>query len=220
MHLLLPSHCSVVQEFGPGQAAPLLPEEALIARGFSPVRRTEFAQVRRCAREALASLGVRPLPILPDPARAPRWPPGIVGSMTHCEGYRAAAVAWQWNSTSLGIDAEPNAPLPRDVVLMVSSSIEREHLRLLADARPCVSWDRLLFCAKEAVYKSWYPIQRQWLEFSDVAIQFDPFRESFSASLQPGYAARLRGESLALSGRWARRQGLLLAAAVITQLER
>lgn len=207
MHSLLPGHCSVVQEFGPGSDAPLLPAEALAARGFSAARRKEFADVRRCARDALARLGVEPQPILLDSARAPRWPSGIVGSMTHCEGYRGAAVAWEWHTASLGIDAEPNAPLPVDVVALVSSATERRQLGQLAGAQPSIRWDRLLFCAKEAVYKAWYPVQREWLEFSDVTIRFDPSRGTFDVRLQPEHAARLCRKALVLTGRCVRGSG-------------
>ncbi len=206
----------MVQEFGPGSDAPLLPAEELAARGFSAARRKEFADVRRCAHEALARLGVEPQPILPDSARAPIWPPGVVGSMTHCEGYRAAVVAWERNVASLGIDAEPNAPLPVEVVTLVSSAAERRQLRQLSGAHPSMCWDRLLFCAKEAFYKAWYPVQREWLEFSDVTICFDPARGAFDVGLPPGHAAQLRGKALVVTGRYIRERGFLMAAAVLT----
>ncbi|WP_306332212.1 4'-phosphopantetheinyl transferase [Streptomyces sp. KL109B] len=66
-------------------------EEALIARAV-PKRRNEFTTVRACAHDALAGLGLAPVPLLPDERGAPGWPPGVVGSMTHCPGYGAAAV--------------------------------------------------------------------------------------------------------------------------------
>ena len=139
--------------------------------------------------------------------------------MTHCDGYRAAAVAWEWNTASLGIDAEPNALLPVDVVALVSSAVERRQLGQLAGAQPSICWDRMLFCAKEAVYKAWYPVQREWLEFSDVTIRFDPSRGSFDARLQPEHAARLRRKALVLTGRCFRERDFLMAAAVLTQQE-
>ncbi|MFF4689931.1 hypothetical protein [Streptomyces sp. NPDC001307] len=45
--------------------------------------------------------------------RAPRWPEGIVGSMTHCAGYHAAAVARGRSVAALGVDGEPHGPSPR-----------------------------------------------------------------------------------------------------------
>ena len=34
-------------------------------------------------------------------------------------------------------------------------------------------WDRILFCAKEATYKAWFPLTRRWLGFEDAHIIFD-----------------------------------------------
>ena len=56
-------------------------------------RRLEFDTVRHCARQALGELGYSPAPLLKGEWGEPQWPKGIVGSMTHCQGYRAAAVA-------------------------------------------------------------------------------------------------------------------------------
>lgn len=80
-------------------------------------RQREFATARSCARTALARLGVPPVPVLASPRGAPRWPAGVVGSITHCDGYRAAAVAYTRDVVSLGIDAEPDEPLPNDGTL-------------------------------------------------------------------------------------------------------
>src|SRR5437763_335927 len=71
----------------------LYPEErACIARAV-PKRRAEFATGRVCARQALERLGVAVGPLLPHPDRSPAWPPGIVGSISHTDGYCAVAVA-------------------------------------------------------------------------------------------------------------------------------
>src|SRR5882672_7976907 len=88
-------------------AAPLPEEEALIDGAVAP-RRSEFATTRSCARQALHRLGVPEGPILRGPKREPLWPPGIVGSLTHCTGYRAAAVARASDVLAIGIDAEPH----------------------------------------------------------------------------------------------------------------
>jgi 4'-phosphopantetheinyl transferase EntD len=76
----------------PPEAVLFPEEEAVIARAV-PKRRQEFTTARHCARTALATLGAPPAPILPGEMGAPTWPPGYVGTMTHCAGYRAAAIA-------------------------------------------------------------------------------------------------------------------------------
>lgn len=90
-------------------------EEALVSRAVAK-RRQEFATVRHCARRALGRLGVPPGPIMRAEQGAPRWPERTIGSMTHCVGYRAAAVAWQDDILALGIDAEPHEALPGQVL--------------------------------------------------------------------------------------------------------
>ena len=115
-------------------------------------RRREFTTARACARRALASLGVAPAPILPGERGAPQWPPGIVGSITHCAGYRAAAAARARDVLTIGLDAEPDEVLPSGVLEAVSLPGERERLRNLTAAAPGTRWDRLPFSAKETTY--------------------------------------------------------------------
>lgn len=154
-------------------------------------RRAEFSTVRACARQALAELGVPPAPILPGERGAPQWPDGVVGSMTHCDGYRAAVVARASQAVGLGVDAEPHGPLPDGVLGLVSLPEERARLAELTDAEPTVHWDRLLFTVKESVYKVWFPITRRWLDFSGASVEFEPADADgngrFTAELQvPG----------------------------------
>ncbi len=99
-----------------------------------------------------------PQPVLPGERGAPRWPDGLIGSMTHCDGYCAAALARAGELVSLGIDAEPHDRLPEGVLDVTTLPAERTRLRELARSRPSVHWDRLLFSAKESVYKAWFPL--------------------------------------------------------------
>ncbi|MFE7650163.1 4'-phosphopantetheinyl transferase family protein [Streptomyces phaeoluteigriseus] len=159
-----------VREFGDG---PLYPEEeALVARAVAK-RRREFTLVRSCARRAMEKLGVPPHAVLPGERGAPTWPAGLTGSMTHCEGYAAAALVRAADLASLGIDAEPHQPLPDGVLSAIALPAEQERLRGLAAERPEVHWDRLLFSAKESVYKAWFPLTRKWLDFSEADIEID-----------------------------------------------
>ena len=90
---LLPPGVAWAERFDDDVAEELFPEEeAAIARAV-PTRRREFATGRWCARRALHDLGLPPAPIIPGERGAPGWPPGVVGTITHCPGYRGAAVA-------------------------------------------------------------------------------------------------------------------------------
>jgi 4'-phosphopantetheinyl transferase EntD len=213
--LLSPSAVPV-EAFGdvPGEL-PFPGEEALIARAVEK-RRREFITARRCAREALVRLGYAPAPIGSGPRREPRWPAGVVGSITHCEGYRAAAVAVTADLASIGIDAEPNEPLPPGVRESVAVADEPERLRTLAARDPMVRWDRLLFSAKESVYKAWYPLTGRWLGFEDAALSIDPATRSFTARLLVDGSRTDGGSPLReLHGRYLVGAGLIMTAVTV-----
>ncbi len=130
---LLPDWVRAVDTTADASEDTLWPAERAVLERAVPKRRIEFATVRVCARAALAELGVPPAAILPGPRGAPGWPPGIVGSMTHCAGYRGAAVARQRvRRASIGIDAEPHGPLPDGVLAAIARP--EEH-RLAGRAR-------------------------------------------------------------------------------------
>lgn len=210
---ILPAPVVATEAFGDDPAAVLFPEEdALVARAVAS-RQREFATARTCARTALAKLGVPPVPVLSGPRGAPRWPAGVAGSITHCDGYRAAAVAHTRDVRSLGIDAEPDEPLPDDGMLdLIASETERVRLADLAAAAPGTCWDRLLFCAKESVYKTWFPLAQRWLGFESADVVFDPDARSFTAQVL------VPGPFSSLNGRWLSSQGLLVTAIVLPAL--
>ncbi|MEU0270489.1 4'-phosphopantetheinyl transferase superfamily protein [Streptomyces sp. NPDC006307] len=212
---LLPPSVTAVESFTDDTVDALFPEEAALVANAVETRRREFATTRRCAREALAKLGAPPAPLLRDPKGAPRWPTGFIGSMTHCAGYRAAAVTRADTLTSLGIDAEPNLPLPDGGVLdLVTLPEERRHLSSLAARHPGIHWDRLLFSAKETVYKVWYPLTHRWLDFHEATLTLDPTTSTFTARvLVPSPFPTLRGT-------WLCREGLLVTAATLTSTDR
>ncbi|MEU1055705.1 4'-phosphopantetheinyl transferase superfamily protein [Streptomyces sp. NPDC005876] len=219
---LLPDTVAAVAAHGHDTAGhpPLYPEEeALIVRAVAK-RRREFTAVRSCARRAMEKLGVPPQPVLPGERGAPRWPAGLVGSMTHCEGYCAAALAHATDLASIGIDAEQDAPLPEGVLDAVALPAEAERLRKLAADGARVHADRLLFSAKESVYKAWFPLTRRWLDFSEADIEFTvhpgaPGSGTFRAALLvPG--PRVGDRTLThFDGRWTARGGLLTTAVTI-----
>ena len=209
---ILPGCVAVAESRGDVLDATLFPEEEATVGRAVEKRRREFATGRACARAALTRLGVPAQPIPGGDHGAPRWPAGIVGSITHCEGYRACAVARSNELSSVGIDAEPNEPLPEGVLGDIALPQERESLLGLQRDSPEVHCDRLLFSMKEAVYKAWFPLARRWLGFEDAVIAIDPGDGSFSARLLvPGPSmggAGLRG----FRGRWLVRDGLVLTA--------
>lgn len=224
---ILPAGVESAELFHDPEDLGLFPEEhAQIARAIGK-RQREYAGARRCARAAMGALGLDPVAIVKDEGGAPRWPRGIVGSMTHTEGYRAAALGFSMQVRSIGIDAEQHGPLPSDGVLeSVSLPAEREWLDAVGggEAEPGeagVHWGRLLFSAKESTYKAWHPLTGRWLGFEDAHITFSLESEGDSPSgafrstlLVPGHTHT--GDELAgFDGRWLVRGGLVVTAIVV-----
>ncbi|MGW7255536.1 4'-phosphopantetheinyl transferase family protein [Streptomyces sp. NPDC054834] len=219
---LLPDSVVAVEAHGDDglRDAPLYPEEAALMTRAVAKRRREFSTVRACARLAMEKLGVPAQPVLTGESGAPRWPDGLVGSMTHSDDYCAAALARAADLASLGIDAEPHEVLPEEVVSYVFLPAESKRLRRLAEERPEVHWDRILFSAKESVYKAWFPLTGQWLDFSEADIEIVP-------EPGPGPQGRLHAELLVpgpwvggrrvgrFEGRWSIRRGVVTTAVVV-----
>lgn len=217
---ILPDAVASAEAFEDPPRAVLYPGEAeLISRAVDK-RRREFRTVRHCARQALGQLGLPPVAVLRGQHGEPLWPPGVVGSMTHCTGYRAAAVARSCEIYALGIDAEPNAPLPAGVLDMIALVSERQQLSQLAATDRTTCWDRLLFCAKEAIYKAWFPLAYRWLGFEDAAVTItldttDPPQGTFVAHLLVPGATGTGHPLTQLDGHWLRSDELVITATTL-----
>ncbi|WP_328395431.1 4'-phosphopantetheinyl transferase superfamily protein [Streptomyces sp. NBC_00390] len=209
---ILPSHVAVSEAFRDPLGTVLFPAERRLIEKSVESRKREFTTARRCAREALGKLGLPPRPILPNHHGAPQWPEGVVGSITHCAGYRAAALARTTDVMLLGIDAEPNLPLPEGILESIALPEEQRRIRRMRRAAPEVHWDRLLFGMKECVYKSWYPYTGQRLEFEDADISFDVGVTTFTAQLRLPHHPPRRPPTDRLEGRWLAHKGLLITA--------
>lgn len=212
---LTPPEVAAEETFADRTDVRLYPAEAAAIAQAVPKRRREFSTVRACARAALTRIGVPPAPIVPGHRGAPAWPVGVVGSMTHCAGYRACAVARADDVTTIGIDAEPALPLPDGVLDAVASPAEQAALAALTRESPDVAWDRLLFSAKEAVYKAWFPLTRAPLDFSEAVVAFDPAARTFTAQLLVRGPKTPSGELTGFSGRWLQGRGLVLCAITV-----
>jgi 4'-phosphopantetheinyl transferase EntD len=195
----------------------LFPEELVALGRAVEKRRREFISARACARQALERLGMAPCAIVNGERGQPLWPRGVVGSITHCAGYRACALAREAQVLGVGIDAEPHAPLPEGVLGQIARAEERPQLARLAAAEPAVHWDRLLFCAKEAVYKVWFPLAACWLGFEDATLTIDPTGGAFQARLLKPWPGTTVALPEVLEGRWLVREGLVLTAITLTQ---
>ncbi|MDT8329026.1 MAG: 4'-phosphopantetheinyl transferase superfamily protein, partial [Roseovarius sp.] len=188
-----------------GRADPTAPEtglwpgESAAMRRAIPARRREFAAGRRAARAAMQALDVPAAAVLPGPDRAPIWPDGIIGSISHDGGACVAIAARQGKITCLGLDLEPAEALPHDMIETLCTKAERDAIA----AHDLLG--RAVFCAKEAVYKAQYPLSRQMLEFHDLETNIDlaegHFEARFTRACPPFQAgARMAGRIVVAQG--------------------
>lgn len=160
-------------------------------------RRREFAGGRAAARAALGALGFDPPPPVPTSAdRAPVWPEGIVGAITHTRTDALAAVAHRAACGGLGLDLEHLGGLRRlDVARQVADETERAWIG--ADLRRLLA----VFSAKESIYKALYPRHGRYFGFG--AVTLAPTDAGFDATLNealgPGYPA---GARVPIGVRW------------------
>jgi 4'-phosphopantetheinyl transferase EntD len=164
-----------------GDEHALLQAEATpLARCALKVRRQSGA-ARIVARRLLEALG-EPRSALPRSASgAPVWPPGTVGSIAHDDEVAVATVVRCGRLRSLGIDVEPPEALPRELVRIVATATERARY----DA--AVLESRILFCAKEAVFKALHPLCGLFLDFHDIEIDLG----AGSARVRHGHSASI-----------------------------
>jgi len=201
--------CALDVEVDPGS---LFPEEERCVRNAVAARRREFAQGRLCARQALARLGIRNFPILIGKDRAPIWPEGVIGSLSHCGGYCAAAVARRGAFLGLGIDVETPQPLDPELLALICTDSETAWLaESPAEARGVTA--KLIFSAKESVFKCAYPQTGVFLDFRDCEIRVAEALGTFAATLRHSLLPR-PWNGCRLSGRFARNRENLFTGIV------
>lgn len=139
--------------------------------------------------------------------------------MTHCAGFRAAAVASANDIRGLGIDAELHAPLPAEILDIILLPEEQVMAAELSAHHPGIAWDRLIFSAKESVFKAWFPLTRQWLDFLECEIRVDAQSRRFYAGIRATGPVAARHALASMSGRWnaegPRGQGLLGTCVIV-----
>lgn len=178
-----------------GDPAALLPVERSVVAAAVPARQREFAAGRTSARALLGCLGFAPAALLPGPERDPQWPPGALGSIAHDDTLCAVAVARTQRFASLGLDLEPAEPLEEE--LWSTLFLPRELALLRASPRAARGRTaRLLFSAKECVYKCLHPLYRTPLGFHDVEVLPVAESERFRARLRPELRGPLRDQPL------------------------
>ncbi|MBV1884298.1 MAG: 4'-phosphopantetheinyl transferase superfamily protein [Pseudomonadales bacterium] len=158
-------------------------EEAHIANAVEK-RKREFRAGRNAARQALCQLDSQFNPhttsLLPGEKRQPLWPDHIAGAITHSADQCYAAVALKSNIKSLGIDVEESEPLQSNILKMICTP---EEIKWLSSLKDGLFWAKLIFSAKESIYKTYFPICHSYLDFLEATLEIDRANETFSATI-------------------------------------
>jgi 4'-phosphopantetheinyl transferase EntD len=192
----------------------LFPEELRFLAQAVDRRRAEFGTARVCARRALAELGIAPCPLVPYPDRSPRWPAGVVGSISHTENCCAVAVTTDPSILSFGLDIEQDRPLPPGLEPLICTAAERAWLDTKSSA--CRAWlAGLFFAAKEAFYKCQFGATGSLIDFQEVALALNLDEDSFAVATIARHGPQWQRVH-AVSGRLRRAGGLIVAVATLS----
>ena len=167
---------------GAATSSPYAEEDATLVRSVDK-RRREFVSGRQYARSAMAQLGIPPAAIPILPSRAPQWPAGITGSISHADDACVAVVTARDDFIGVGVDIECASPLSPELYASVCSSSE---LDASASSAEGIDAAKLLFAVKEAFFKFYHPQTGYFLAFHDVTVRLDNAARRFSLQLREG----------------------------------
>ncbi len=147
----------------------LLPEEKKFIAGCILKRQEEFATGRWCARKALEKLGKPSGDILIGDEGEPLWPESICGSITHTHKAFCAAGALSSEYLSIGIDIEDiQRKISDGASKFIVNNDEFEWLKQAEEKKE--EYIKLIFCAKESIFKLFYPIIKRRFSFSVISL--------------------------------------------------
>jgi 4'-phosphopantetheinyl transferase EntD len=149
----------------------LWPEETSFTDSFAMERLRTFSAGRFCARKAMELMGHPAMPIPMGDDRAPVWPAGITGSISHTQGLAGALICSTGHHPSIGLDIERRAAVDRSLWDIL---FDEQELQFIASAAVPDDLATLFFSLKESYYKMQYPLTQRFLDFRDVRIEYGP----------------------------------------------
>lgn len=185
---LFPNSVALASSDPRGDQPALRPEERVAIAQAVPARQREFSAGRAAARRAMAQRGLPGVAIPMSPDRAPLWPGGVTGSISHCESCCLAAIALRSDAQALGLDVEEDTPLEDDLIAEICTPFERAWLSEQPKLR-AGHWAKVIFSAKETAYKCQYTVTRRLFGFDGFEISLDSktgcFAARFTAPVAP-----------------------------------
>lgn len=165
----------------------LFPEERAAVAKAIPTRVAEFAGGRSAARAAMARLGLPPSAIPARPDRAPVWPAGVIGSISHAGPVCLAVVGRRDDWEVIGVDLEPDRPMAAELVPEIASPEELAALAPLPETNAATR----IFSAKEAAYKAQYPVTGALFGFDAMQANLQIGRMNMAKNVGLGRGAAL-----------------------------
>ena len=204
----------VVETAAPSIQDSLFPEEiAYLARSVQS-RQAEFGTARVCARKALSELGGPSCALVPHADRAPRWPEGFIGSITHTKDCCAVVVTHLHRVAGLGTDIEPDVPLPAELERHICTEDERNWFAL-HDGSDRGWLGKLLFSAKEAVYKCQYRLTGTFIDYTEITLALDLARGTFTVAELHLDLGPWRPRIFRIDGKFRRQSNLIVTTAIL-----
>ncbi len=181
---LVPNNIACVITNGSIITTHVHPDEIQLLQNATDRRKTEFLQGRNCAHIAIKELKCHEHEaIVIGEHREPVWPQNVIGSITHCKGYCAAAVALKNNFIGIGIDAELNTKLEEKLIATTQTQNEIIKNQLLQKKNERICIHKIIFSAKESVFKFLHPLTQSYINFKDIEISVDFKTKSFYVTL-------------------------------------
>ena len=197
----------------PADLSLLRPEEAEAMSRAVDKRRREYTAGRVLVRKALRRLGMPEVALINGEDRAPQWPSGLVGSITHTRGLCAVAIAPQGRVRAIGLDVEQDEPLKPALLDMICTEAEMQQLAKLGESDGGLA-AKVIFSAKECAYKAQYLLTQQYLGFQAMTVEVRDarWRATFN---QPSGDVFQVGDII--EGTWRRDRGLVATAIVLRE---
>lgn len=190
----------------------LHPQEEECVTHCAEKRILDFTAGRLCARHALEELGISAFPLLTTREGPPLWPTGVIGSITHTDGYSAAVATRGGECVGLGLDAERFAAVGEELWPLICAPAELARLQRLPVERQRADAG-LVFAAKESFFKCQFPLAREWIEFGEVEVDVVAAGEFAIRPLRELHALTRTGHTF--RGTFYFTDALVVAAAVL-----
>ncbi|MES9828173.1 MAG: 4'-phosphopantetheinyl transferase superfamily protein [Candidatus Thiodiazotropha sp.] len=171
---LFPSNVVIVHATDEMWETAVRTEEEQLIQDSVVKRQRQFRAGRNAAHAALEQLNAPSGPLLRGEKRQPTWPLGFLGSISHCDDRCVVVCALEGEVVSLGIDVEPLQPLKPGIGRYIDTEEEKVFMQHHGDLP-----QRLIFSAKESLYKCYYPLVGRFFGFQSVTLDVDISRQRF-----------------------------------------